>query len=165
MSLEGGGETEAPEHRHLRKNFDLLRRLDNVAIAGVSRVHAEYPRHRMTGCAPLDNLPKAYEVLELYAGPFNFSVALLQKAIDAVEAGHVQEFKDSRAQNVEQVDGYMKESASRLYEHDSQGEPGYGSDNLPLPELISPETAGDLTDGRTRRTRGLNNKVYRDGTS
>lgn len=145
LSLEGGGGTEAPEHCHVLKNFGLLRRVGKVTTAGVPRVYAEYLRRRMTGCAPLDNLPKMYEALELYAGPFDFSAALLQKAIEAVELGNVQQFKDLRARIVEQVDGHMKESVGRLYDHDGQGE-DHGPDNMSTPEVFSGESTDSLMD-------------------
>ncbi|KAM5346319.1 hypothetical protein ACJ41O_009324 [Fusarium nematophilum] len=124
----------------------MLRRVGRGTTTGVPRIFAQYLERRMTGSAPLDHLPKMYEALELYAGPFDFTGPLLQEAIDAVEFGEAQELKALMVQILEQVDDYMRGLASRLYEHDGQGEAGDGPDNPPTSELLSHENMGDLTD-------------------
>ncbi|KAM0438632.1 hypothetical protein ACHAPT_001385 [Fusarium lateritium] len=146
LSLEGGGGTEAPEYCHVLKNFGLLRGVGKVTTTGVPCVYAEYLRRRMTGSATLGHLPKMYEVLELYAGPFDFTGPLLQDAIEAMELGDAKQFKALRAQIVEQVDSHMKELADQLYDHDGQHEADYGLDYPPTPELLPDENVGDLGD-------------------
>lgn len=100
----------------------LLRRVQKVEFEGVPRVYAGYLEGKMTGKEPVDHLPKMYDALQTYAGPFEECEPSLKEACDAMENDDVEVFKNAREDIVKMVTERMREAEAHLYYHDGKGQ-------------------------------------------
>jgi hypothetical protein len=119
ISLDGCGCFDAQSVSHVLESFTLLRNVRRVVLDGVPPVYAQYLERKMTGSSPLDHLPKMYEALELYAGPFDCCEDSLQEACDAMEEDDVDRFKRVREEIITMVTERMSNARNHLFDHDA----------------------------------------------
>ncbi|OAA66905.1 hypothetical protein SPI_01481 [Niveomyces insectorum RCEF 264] len=117
IRLDGCGVLDPSQFCAVLRNFGLLR-VRKVNVTGVSPEFAKYLVGKMTGSGPVDDLPKMFEALDVYAGHFEFCEHLLQQACNAMDHGNVDTFKEVRTKTVEQVTSFMTQALSHLYDHD-----------------------------------------------
>jgi hypothetical protein len=63
---------DAQRFPRVLESFALLRNIRRVILDRVLPIYRKYLRGKMTRCSPLNYLPKIYEVLEFYIGPFDY---------------------------------------------------------------------------------------------
>jgi hypothetical protein len=118
LKLDGRG-FDAKRFPRVLESFALLRNVRKVVLDGVPPVYGQYLRGKMTGCSPLDHLPKMYEALEFYAGPFDCCEDLLQEACAAMEDDDVHRFKHAREEIITVVTEHMTNAIDHLFDHDA----------------------------------------------
>ena len=119
LSLDGRGWPEIQSVCRVLESFALLRNVGNVTLDGVPPVYAQYLKSKMTGCTPLDHLPKMYEALQRFAGHFDCCQGALQDACNAMEEDDVDKFKEVRAEIIPMVNEYMASAMAHLFDHDA----------------------------------------------
>ena len=101
------------------EGFAALRNVGTVVLDGVQPEYGQYLTKTMTGCSPLDYLPKMYEALKLYAGPFDCCALILREACDAMEMDDVERFKHVRERLITMVTNHPIEAEAHLFDHDA----------------------------------------------
>lgn len=119
LSLDGLEWTEIQQVSRVLESFTLLRNVGNVAVDGVPQVYTQYLISKMTGCAPLDHLPKMYEALVCFADHLDCCQGVLQDACDAMEDDDVEGFKLLRTEIISIVTDYMENARAHLFDHDA----------------------------------------------
>ena len=89
ITLDGRGYFNAQSFDRVLESFTLLRNVREVVLDEVPPVYAKYLESKMTGDDVLVHLPKMYEALQGYAGPFDCCEEILQEACDAMEEDNV----------------------------------------------------------------------------
>jgi hypothetical protein len=102
------------------QSFTLLRNVGKVEFEGVPCVYSQYLGCKMMGREPVDHLPKMYDVLQNYAGPFAECEGSLKEACDAMENDDVDFFKRARADIVKTVVERMRKAEECLFDHDGK---------------------------------------------
>lgn len=102
------------------QSFTLLRNIQKVKFDGVPPVYAQYLKGKMIGGEPLDHLPKMYDALQNYAGPFEECESSLKEACDAMENDDVEVFKSARAYIIKTVTKRMEDAEECLFDHDGK---------------------------------------------
>lgn len=74
----------------------------------------------MEGSAPLDYLPKMYQALQSFAGPFDHCEKDLQKACQAMENCDSEKFKLVREKLIDSVNAHMEFVRAHLFDHDAK---------------------------------------------
>jgi len=115
LKLDGLG-FDAQRFPRILESFALLRNVRRVILDGVPPVYGKYLRGKMTGCS---NLPKMYEALEFYAGPFDCCEDVLQEACAAMEDDDVHRFKHAREEIITMVTEHMTNARDHLFDHDA----------------------------------------------
>jgi hypothetical protein len=110
IKLDGRGHFSAKSFPQVLESFTLLRNVRNVVLDGVKPVYAKYLGSKITGCSPLDHLPKMYDALRYYAGHFPCA---------AMENNNVDQFKRERQKIITQVTEYMEDAKSPLFDHNA----------------------------------------------
>lgn len=116
-------ENEEPDNQissRVLEPFALLRHVSTVTIDGVSPQYALYLKSVMEGSAPLDYLPKMYQALQSFAGPFDHCEEYLQMACQAMEDCDSERFKHIREMVIDGVDTHMKLVRAHLFDHDAK---------------------------------------------
>ena len=119
ITLDGRGQFDAESFPRALESFTLLRNVHSVVLDGVPPVYAQYMKSKMTGCSPLDHLPKMYEALEFYAGPFDCCEEGLQDACEAMEEDDIDRFKCAREEIITIVTDRMTNARDHLFDHDA----------------------------------------------
>ena len=107
-------------HFRSLEGFAALRNVGTVVLDGIDPEYGQYLTKTMTGCSPLDYLPKMYDALKLYAGPFDYCALLLREACDAMEMDDVDRFKHVREDIIAMVTHPMIEAEDHLFDHDAR---------------------------------------------
>jgi hypothetical protein len=118
ITLDGRG-FDAQSFPRVLESFTLLRNIESVLVDGVPPVYTQYLQSKLTGCSPLDHLPKMYEALEFYAGPFDCCEEALQDACGAVEEDNVDRFQRVREEIITIVTKRMANAKDNLFSHDA----------------------------------------------
>jgi hypothetical protein len=118
ITLDGRDVFEAQSLSRVLESFTLLRNVRSVELEGIPPVYSQYLTSKMTGCSPLCHLPKMYDALEFYAGPFNCCEKGLQEACNAMEDDDVDRFKDAREELITLVTKRMADARDHLFDHD-----------------------------------------------
>ena len=88
--------------------FTRLQNVGRVDVRGVVKSHyKQYLIDVMQGGSLLNNLPKMYDALEYYGGPFYYCEEDLEDACEAMEDGDVELFKRVREEIIEKVTACM----------------------------------------------------------
>lgn len=98
------------------RNFTSLRAKDAI-ILGVPPIYARYLVSEITRTPHQDALPKMYEALETYAGPYDSCSEDLQQAFRAMEEEDVDRFKYVRAKLIKNVEKLIIKASSHLFDH------------------------------------------------
>ena len=101
------------------ESFTLLRNVQSVFLEGVPPAYTQYLLSKMTGCSPLDHLPRMYEALQCYAGPFDCCEEALHVACEAMEEDDVDRFKRVREEIITLVTERMANTRNNLFSHDA----------------------------------------------
>jgi hypothetical protein len=97
------------------ESFTLQRNVQKVFLEGAPPVYRQYLTSKMTGCSPVDHLPKMFHALEFYAGGFYCCEKNLKEAFEAMENDDVERFKRVRAKIVTLVTKWMADATEHLY--------------------------------------------------
>ena len=100
--------------------FAMLRHVSSVTISGVPPQYALYLKSVMEGSAPLNHLPKMYQALQSFAGPFDHCEKYLQRACQAMEDCDSEKFKHVREMVIDSVDAHMEFVRAHLFDHDAK---------------------------------------------
>jgi len=113
---------EIKSYSHVLQPFALLRNVRVVDLHGVRPRYGRYLKDIMAGCTPVDHLPKMFDALEHFAGPFDCCEEDLQRAVDAMEEDDAETFKHIRAEIIKRVHVRMENALGHLFDHDAKNE-------------------------------------------
>ncbi len=100
----------------------MLRNVRVVDFHGVRPRYRRYLKDTMVGRTPVDHLPKIFDALEHFAGPFDCCEEDLQQAVDSMEEDDAERFKHIRAKIIKRVHVRMENALSHLFDHDAKHE-------------------------------------------